>query len=151
MQVDYATSCHTPLLSVFEKLLSAARLRPFHSNKYPNSKKPIRPVGKVIKPNSHFETSKFQVIDSARIQANQSPLVEETAGVFFSKTTNINLMSPISTFSHFHSDDARAVVGLGDFTTRGPPLESSYNFSGPKSCFMFCRVCIRDESLNVLN
>ena len=103
------------------------------------------------KGNSQFERSKFQVIDSARIQANQPPLVEETAGVFFSKTTNINLMSPISTFSHFHSDDVGAVGGLGDFTTRGPLLESSDNFSDPKGCFMFCRVCIQDESLIILN
>lgn len=49
MQVDYATSCHTPPLSVFKKLSSAARLRPSHSNKYRYSEKPIRPIGKVIK------------------------------------------------------------------------------------------------------
>ena len=35
----------TLLSSVFEKLSSAAKLRPSHSNKYPYSKKPIRPVG----------------------------------------------------------------------------------------------------------
>ena len=63
--------------------------------------------------------------------------MEETARVFFSKTTNINLTSPTSTFSHFHSDDVRGVGGLGDFTTRGPLLESPDNFSVPKSCSMF--------------
>ena len=60
-------------------------------------------------------------------------------------------MSPISTFSHFTLDDVRAVGDLGDFTTRGQFPESSDNFSGPKSCFMFCRVCIQDESLIILN
>ena len=89
------------------------------------------------KRNSHFETSKLQVVDSAHIQENQLPLVEVTARVFFSKTTNINLASPTSTFSHLHSDDVHAVGGLSDFTTRGPFLESSDNFSGPKSCSMF--------------
>ena len=89
MQVDYATLCHTLVLSVFEKLSSAARLRPFHSNKYPYSKSLRNPYVQSVrslsprKGNSQFETSKFQVIDSARIQANQPPLVEETAGVFF--------------------------------------------------------------------
>ena len=63
--------------------------------------------------------------------------MEVTARVFFSKTTNINLASPTSTFSHLHSDDVHAVGGLSDFTTRGPFLESSDNFSGPKSCSMF--------------
>ena len=63
--------------------------------------------------------------------------MEETAGVFFSKTTNINLTSPTSTFSHFHSDDVGAVGGLGDFTTRGPLVESPDTFSVPKSCSMF--------------
>ena len=87
------------------------------------------------KGNSHFETSKLQVVDSAHIQVNQPPLVQ--ARVFFSKTTNINLTSPTSTFSHFHSDDVRAVGGLGDFTTRGPLLESPDTFSVPKSCSMF--------------
>ena len=87
------------------------------------------------KGNSHFETSKLQVVDSAHIQENQPPLV--TARMFFSKTTNINLTSPTSTFSHLHSDDVHAVGGLSDFTTRGPFLESSDNFSGPKSCSMF--------------
>ena len=71
------------------------------------------------------------------IQENQLPLVEVSARVFFSKTTNINLASPTSTFSHLHSDDVHAVGGLSDFTTRGPFLESSNNFSGPKSCSMF--------------
>lgn len=89
------------------------------------------------KGNSHFETSKLQVVDSAHIQENQLPLVEVTARVFFCKTTNINLASPTSTFSHLHSDDVHAVGGLSDFTTRGPFLESSDNFSGPKSCSMF--------------
>ena len=101
--------------------------------------------------NSHFETSKFQVIDSAHIPTNQPPpplLVEETAGVFFSETTNINLTNPTSTFSHLHSADVHAVGGLSDFTTWGPLLQSPDNFSGPKSCFMFCRVCIQDESFN---
>ena len=87
------------------------------------------------KGNSHFEKSKLQVVDSAHIQENQPPL--ETARMFFSKTTNINLTSPTSTFSHLHSDDVHAVGGLSDFTTRGPFLESSDNFSGPKSCSMF--------------
>ena len=63
--------------------------------------------------------------------------MEVTARVFFSKTTNINLASPTSTFSHLHSDDVHAVGGLSDFTTRCPFLESSDNFSGPKSCSMF--------------
>ena len=108
------------------------------------------------KGNSHFETSKLQVVGSAHIQENQLPLVEVTARVFFCKTTNINLASPTSTFSHLHSDDVHAVGGLSDFTTRprlfkrrialsnvwttrarGPFLESSDNFSGPKSCSMF--------------
>ena len=97
---------------------------------------------------SHFETSKFQVTDSAHIPANQALLVEETVGVVFSKTTNINLTSPTSTLSHLHSDDVHAVGGLIDFSTRGPLLESPDNFSGPNSCFMFCRVCIQDESFN---
>ena len=87
------------------------------------------------KGNSHFETSKLQVVDSTHIRENQPPLV--TARMFFSKTTNINLTSPTSTFSHLHSDDVHAVGGLSDFTTRGPFLESSDNFSGPKSCSMF--------------
>ena len=87
------------------------------------------------KGNSHFEKWKLQVVDSAHIQENQPPL--ETARMFFSKTTNINLTSPTSTFSHLHSDDVHAVGGLSDFTTRGPFLESSDNFSGPKSCSMF--------------
>ena len=87
------------------------------------------------KRNSHFETSKLHVVDSAHIQENQPPLV--TARMFFSKTTNINLTSPTSIFSHLHSDDVHAVGGLSDFTTRGPFLESSDNFSGPKSCSMF--------------
>ena len=100
------------------------------------------------KGNSHFETSKFHVTDSAHIPANQPPLVEETEGEFFPKTRNINLTSPTSTFSHLHSDDVHALGGLSDFTTRGQLLESPDNFSGPKSCFMFCRVCIQDESLN---
>ena len=89
------------------------------------------------KGNSHFETSKLQVVDSAHIQENQPPLVEVTARVFFSKTTNINLASLTSTFSHLHSDDVHTLGGLSDFTTRGPFLESSDNFSGPKSCSMF--------------
>ena len=51
MQVDRdATSCDYPLLTVVEKLSSAAELRPSRSYKYPYSKKPIRPIGKVIKP-----------------------------------------------------------------------------------------------------
>ena len=100
------------------------------------------------KGSSHFQTSNFQVIDSTHIQANQSPLVEEIAGVFFSKRTNINVTSPTSTFSHLHSDDVHAPGGLSDFTTGGPLLENPDNFSGPKSCFMFCRVCIQDESFN---
>ena len=133
MQVDYATSCHIPLLSVLEKLSSAARLRPSLPYKYPYSEKAICPR----KGNSHFETSKLQVVDSAHIQENQPPLVEVTARVFFSKTTNINLASPTSTFSHLHSDDVHAVGGLSDFTTKGPFLERSDNFSGPKSCSMF--------------
>ena len=87
------------------------------------------------KGNSHFETSKFQVI--AHIQANQLPFEEETARVFFSNTTNINLARSTFTLSLFHSDDVHAVGGVSDFTTRGPFLESPDNFSGPKSCFMF--------------
>ena len=87
------------------------------------------------KGNSHFETSKLQVVDSAHLRENQPPLV--TARMFFSKTTNIKLTSTTSTFSHLHSDDVHAVGGLSDFTTRGPFLESSDNFSGPKSCSMF--------------
>ena len=87
------------------------------------------------KGNSHFEKWKLQVVDSAHIQENQPSL--ETARMFFSKTTKINLTSPTSTFSHLHSDDVHAVGGLSDFTTRGPSLESSNNFSGPKSCSMF--------------
>ena len=87
------------------------------------------------KGNSQFEKWKLQVVDSAHIQENQPPL--ETARMFFSKTTKINLTSPTSTFSHLHSDDVHAVGGLSDFTTRGPFLESSDNFSGPKSCSMF--------------
>ena len=89
------------------------------------------------KGNSHFEKSKLQVVGSANIQENQPPLVEVTARVFFSKTTNINLASRTSTFSHFYSDDVHVLGGLSDFTTRGQFLESSDNFSGPKSCFMF--------------
>ena len=85
----------------------------------------------------HFETSKLQVVDSAHIQENQLPLVEVTARVFVSKTTNIKIASPTSTFSYLHSDDVHAVGGLSDFTTRGTFLESSDNFSGPKSCSMF--------------
>ena len=85
------------------------------------------------KGNSHFETSKLQVVDSAHIQENQPPLVEVTARVLFSKTTNINLASPTSTFSHLHSDDVHAVGGLSDFTTRGPFLESSNNFQARKA------------------
>ena len=140
MQVDYATSCHNPLLSVFEKLSSAVRLRPFLSYKYPYPKNPYVQSVRSLSPrkgNSHFETSKLQVVDSAHIQENQPPLIELTARVLFSKTTNINLASPTSTFSHLHSDDVHAVGGLSDFTTRGPFLESSDNFSGPKSCSMF--------------
>ena len=89
------------------------------------------------KGNSHFETSKLQVAGSAHFQENQLPCVEVTARVFFSKTTKIDLANPTSTSSHFHSDDVHAVGGLSDFTTRGPFLESSDNFSGPKSCSMF--------------
>ena len=89
------------------------------------------------KGNSHFETSKLQVVDSAHIQENQPPLVEVTARVFFSKATNINLASRTSTFSHFYSDDVHVLGGLSDFTTRGQFLESSNNFSGPKSCSTF--------------
>ena len=100
---------------------------------YVHSVRSLRPR----KGNSHFEKSKLQVVDSAHIQENQPPLVEVTARVFFSKTTNINLASPTSTFSHLHSNDVHAVGGLSNFTTRGPFLESSDNFSGPKSCSMF--------------
>ena len=89
------------------------------------------------KGNSHFETSKLQVVDSAHIQENQPPLVEVTERVFFSKATNINLASRTSTFSHFYSDDVHVLGGLSDFTTRGQFLESSDNFSGPISCSMF--------------
>ena len=97
------------------------------------------------KGNSHFETSKFQVIYSAHFQANQPPLVEETARVFFPKTTNINLTSPTSTFSHLHSDNVHAVGGLSDFTIRGPLLESPVNVSGPKNLCYVRRVYIQDE------
>ena len=90
--------------------------------------------------NSHLETTNietFQVIDSAHIQANHLFFVEQTARVFFSKPANINLASPTSTFSHFHSHNVHAICGLSDFTTRGPFLESANSVSGPKSCFMF--------------
>ena len=139
MQVDRdTTSCHNPLLSVFEKhhlppdwdLPSPINILTLR-NPYVQS---VRSLS-TRKGNSHFEKSKLQVVDSAYIQENQPPL--ETARMFFSKTTNINLTSPTSTFSHLHSDDVHAVGGLSDFTTRGPFLESSDNFSGPKSCSMF--------------
>ena len=95
------------------------------------------------KGNSHFETSKLQVVNSAHIHVNQPPLVK--ARVFFSKTTNINLTSPTSTFSHLHSDNVHAVGGLSDFTTRGPLLESPDNVSGPKNLCYVRRVYIQDE------
>ena len=90
------------------------------------------------KGNSHIETSKFQVKELSAHPGKPAPLAEETVRVLFSKTTNTNLTSSTSTFSHLHSDDVHAVGGgLSDFTTRGPLLESSDNFLGPKSCSLF--------------
>ena len=88
------------------------------------------------KGNSHFETSKLQVVDSAHIQVNQPPLVEETARVFFSKTTNINLTSPTSTFSHLHSDDVHAVGG--EILRPGVHFSKVLiTFQARKTCAMF--------------
>ena len=86
------------------------------------------------KRNSHFETSKLQVVDSAHIQVNQPPLV--TARVFFSKTTNINLTSPPSTFSHLHSDDVHAVGG--EILRPGVHFSKVLiTFQARKTCAMF--------------
>ena len=77
--------------------------------------------------------------------------MEETASVFFSKTTKINQTSPTSTFSYIHSDDVHSVDGLGDFKSRGPFLEGPDNFSGSKSCFMFAVLDSRSKFKNVEN
>ena len=136
MQVDRdTTSCHNPLLRNYHLPLDWDLPSPINiltlRNPFVQSVRSLSPR----KGNSHFQKSKLQVVDSAHIQENQPPLV--TVRMFFSETTNINLTSPTSTFSHLHSDDVHAVGGLSDFTTRGPFLESSDNFSGPKSCSMF--------------
>ena len=86
------------------------------------------------KGNSHFETSKLQVVDSAHIQVNQPPLVQ--ARVFFSKTTNINLTSTTSTFSHLHSDYVHAVGG--DILRPGVHFSKVLiTFQARKTCAMF--------------
>ena len=88
------------------------------------------------KGNSHFETLKFQVIYSAHFQANQPHLVEETARVFFPKTTNINLTSPTSTFSHLHSDYVHAVGG--EILRPGVHFSKVLiTFQARKTCAMF--------------
>ena len=86
------------------------------------------------KGNSHFETSKLQVVDSAHIQVNQPPLVQ--ARVFFYKTTNINLTSPTSTFSHLDSDYVHAVGG--EILRPGVHFSKVLiTFQARKTCAMF--------------
>ena len=131
----------------------SARLRPFHFNAYHYSKKPIRAIGKSLCPrkgNSHFETSKLQVIDSAHIQANQPPLVEETAGVFFSKTTNINLMSPISTLILVTSNQMTSAPSAVSVT-----LQPGANFSKVPITFqsrkaVLCSLCLYSRWVSII-
>ena len=67
MQVDYTVSCHTPPdwdLSTSMHITTLRSLCP-------------------RKGNSHFETSKFQVIDSALIQGKPAPVSgRDSKGVF---------------------------------------------------------------------
>ena len=75
MQVDYTTSCHTPPDWDLSTSMHITTLR----NPYVQSVRSLCPR----KGNLHFETSKFQVIDSALIQGKPAPVSgRDSRGVF---------------------------------------------------------------------